>query len=67
MFTRGLIGRTYGLDGDYTDSAVMWPGVPGDFTYGGAQPLTLPAEGAGGRWSMDPSNPKTWQQPVRWT
>lgn len=34
---------------------------------GGSQPLLLPPGGAGGCYAMDPSDPRTWRRPVRWT
>jgi hypothetical protein len=67
MFTRGLIDRTYGQAGDYSESATMWPAVPGEFVYGGSQPLVLPSPGSSGTRAMDPSDPRTWVLPVRWT
>ena len=45
----------------------------GSLIVGGAQPLMLPPAGPDGQlmpgygYAMDPSDPKTWRQPVRWT
>ena len=37
------------------------------YTGSGTQPLFLPHPRTGGAQAMDPSDPRTWLRPVRWT
>ena len=67
-FTRGLQPRT--PPQAHTHPALV-PGANGwiltALLPGGEAPIMLPQPRSGGYVAMDPSNPKTWHRPVRWT
>ena len=68
MFTRGLLTRSWSLG---ERGQIMVPEINQwtrtELCRGGSQGLTMPDDAAGAGYAMDPSDPRTWRQPVRWT
>jgi hypothetical protein len=68
MWTRGRLSRNFdvGPTGLTTPRANAWE--RGTLVRGGAASVELPpGPGTGYGYAMDPSNPRTWRRPVRFT
>lgn len=72
MWTRGRLRRTYS-DARPDPGMLVSSNVPagawfrGRLHTGGVEGLRLPPGGTGFGFAHDPSDPKTWRRPVRWT
>jgi len=68
MWTRGILTRNWSVSpsGLNAPRANAWE--RGELVRGGVAAVTLPpGPGNGYGYAMDPSNPRTWRRPVRWT
>jgi hypothetical protein len=70
VFTRGLMTRNWRPDSTIagiTGASTVTSWARGTLLTGGVQPLKLPPGSSGFGYAMDPSDPRTWRRPVRWT